>query len=282
MKKLPLEYFIEKNNLTPIEPTIDLALTTNSLEYTVIELETNENKISDYIREELKKTLKKDNITSIMTYEGLEEFAERVINRYQKLDVKKYFLTYEEFLANVKVANRLIYNNILEVLYSFTELLEDELEEINDVTNKMLNEVLNEGYKESDIEENNEANIESYEDYNPIINEAEAEKDFKMKSIKRLCKTLGNIDYLANEKLIETYNEYIKDFTSKKGEIFEKIKEDIKIILIIVMKKELPVNNIILELTKDSNCLPNCVYVLKKLLFPHFVQELLSLESSKA
>ena len=221
MKKLPLEYFIEKNNLTPIEPTIDLALTTNSLEYTVIELETNENKISDYIREELKKTLKKNNITSIMTYEGLEEFAERVINRYQKLDVKKYFLTYEEFLANVKVANRLIYNNILEVLYSFTELLEDELEEINDVTNKMLNEVLNEGYKESDIEENNEANIESYEDYNPIINEAEAEKDFKMKSIKRLCKTLGNIDYLANEKLIGTYNEYIKDFTSKKGEIFE-------------------------------------------------------------
>ena len=245
MKKLPLEYFIEKNNLTPIEPTIDLALTTNSLEYTVIELETNENKISDYIREELKKTLKKDNITSIMTYEGLEEFAERVINRYQKLDVKKYFLTYEEFLANVKVANRLIYNNILEVLYSFTELLEDELEEINDVTNKMLNEVLNEGYKESDIEENNEANIESYEDYNPIINEAEAEKDFKMKSIKRLCKTLGNIDYLANEKLIETYNEYIKDFTSKK-------EEDIKIILIIVMKKELPVNNIILELTKEK------------------------------
>ena len=63
-----------------------------------------------------------------MTYEGLEEFAERVINRYQKLDVKKYFLTYEEFLANVKVANRLIYNNILEVLYSFTELLEGELE----------------------------------------------------------------------------------------------------------------------------------------------------------
>lgn len=252
MKRLPLEYFIEKNNLTPIEPTIDLALATNSLEYTVIELETNENKISDYIREELKKTLKKDNITSIMTYEGLEEFAERVINRYQKLDVKKYFLTYEEFLANVKVANRLIYNNILEVLYSFTELLEDELEEINDVTNKMLNEVLNEGYKESDIEENNEANIESYEDYNPIINEEETEKDFKMKSIKRLCKTLGNIDYLANEKLIETYNEYIKDFTSKKGEIFEKIKEDIKIILIIVMKKELPVNNIILELTKEK------------------------------
>ena len=252
MKRLPLEYFIEKNNLTPIEPTIDLALTTNSLEYTVIELETNENKISDYIREELKKTLKKDNITSIMTYEGLEEFAERVINRYQKLDVKKYFLTYEEFLANVKVANRLIYNNILEVLYSFTELLEGELEEINDVTNKMLNEVLNEGYKESDIEENNEADIESYEDYNPIINEEEAEKDFKIKSIKRLCKTLGNIDYLANEKLIETYNEYIKDFTSKKGEIFEKIKEDIKIILIIVMKKELPVNNIILELTKEK------------------------------
>lgn len=248
MKRLPLEYFIEKNNLTPIEPTIDLALTTNSLEYTVIELETNENKLSDYIREELKKTLKKDNITSIMTYEGLEEFAERVINRYQKLDVKKYFLTYEEFLANVKVANRLIYNNILEVLYSFTELLEGELEEINDVTNKMLNE----GYKESDIEENNEADIESYEDYNPIINEEEAEKDFKIKSIKRLCKTLGNIDYLANEKLIETYNEYIKDFTSKKGEIFEKIKEDIKIILIIVMEKELPVNNIILELIKEK------------------------------
>lgn len=252
MKRLPLEYFIEKNNLTPIEPTIDLALTTNSLEYTVIELETNENKISDYIREELKKTLKKDNITSIMTYEGLEEFAERVINRYQKLDVKKYFLTYEEFLANVKVANRLIYNNIIEVLYSFTELLEGELEEINDVTNKMLNELVNEGYKESDIEENNEADIESYEDYNPIINEEEAEKDFKIKSIKRLCKTLGNIDYLANEKLIETYNEYIKDFTSKKGEIFEKIKEDIKIILIIVMEKELPVNNIILELTKEK------------------------------
>lgn len=252
MKKLPLEYFIEKNNLTPIEPTIDLALATNSLEYTVIELETNENKISDYIREELKKTLKKDNITSIMTYEGLEEFAERVINRYQKLDVKKYFLTYEEFLANVKVTNRLIYNNVLEVLYSFTELLEGELEEINNVTNKMLNEVLNEGYKESDIEENNEADIESYEDYNPIINEEETEKDFKMKSIKRLCKTLGNIDYLANEKLIATYNEYIKDFTSKKGEIFEKIKEDIKIILIIVMKKELPVNNIILELTKEK------------------------------
>lgn len=252
MKRLPLEYFIEKNNLTPIEPTIDLALTTNSLEYTVIELETNENKISDYIREELKKTLKKDNITSIMTYEGLEEFAERVINRYQKLDVKKYFLTYEEFLANVKVTNRLIYNNVLEVLYSFTELLEGELEEINNVTNKMLNEVLNEGYKESDIEENNEADIESYEDYNPIINEEETEKDFKMKSIKRLCKTLGNIDYLANEKLIATYNEYIKDFTSKKGEIFEKIKEDIKIILIIVMKKELPVNNIILELTKEK------------------------------
>lgn len=252
MKRLPLEYFIEKNNLTPIEPTIDLALATNSLEYTVIELETNENKISDYIREELKKTLKKDNITSIMTYEGLEEFAERVINRYPRLDVKKYFLTYEEFLANVKVANRLIYNNILEVLYSFTELLEGELEEINDVTNKMLNEVLNEGYKESDIEENNEADIESYEDYNPIINEEEAEKDFKIKSIKRLCKTLGNIDYLANEKLIETYNEYIKDFTSKKGEIFEKIKEDIKIILIIAMKKELPVNNIILELTKEK------------------------------
>lgn len=252
MKRLPLEYFIEKNNLTPIEPTIDLALSTNSLEYTVIELETNENKISDYIREELKKTLKKDNITSIMTYEGLEEFAERVINRYPRLDVKKYFLTYEEFLANVKVANRLIYNNILEVLYSFTELLEGELEEINDVTKKMLNEVLNEGYKESDIEENNEADIESYEDYNPIINEEEAEKDFKIKSIKRLCKTLGNIDYLANEKLIETYNEYIKDFTSKKGEIFEKIKEDIKIILIIVMEKELPVNNIILELTKEK------------------------------
>ena len=252
MKRLPLEYFIEKNNLTPIEPTIDLALATNSLEYTVIELETNENKISDYIREELKKTLKKDNITSIMTYEGLEEFAERVINRYQKLDVKKYFLTYEEFLANVKVANRLIYNNIIEVLYSFTELLEGELEEINDVTNKMLNELANEGYKESDIEENNEADIESYEDYNPIINEEEAEKDFKMKSIKRLCKTLGNIDYLANEKLIETYNEYIKDFTSKKGEIFEKIKEDIKIILIIVMKKEIPVNNIILELIKEK------------------------------
>lgn len=252
MKRLPLEYFIEKNNLTPIEPTIDLALTTNSLEYTVIELETNENKISDYIREELKKTLKKDNITSIMTYEGLEEFAERVINRYQKLDVKKYFLTYEEFLANVKVANRLIYNNIIEVLYSFTELLEGELEEINDVTNKMLNELVNEGYKESDIEENNEADIESYEDYNPIINEEEAEKDFKIKSIKRLCKTLGNIDYLANEKLIEIYNEYIKDFTSKKGEIFEKIKEDIKIILIIVMEKELPVNNIILELTKEK------------------------------
>lgn len=252
MKRLPLEYFIEKNNLTPIEPTIDLALTTNSLEYTVIELETNENKISDYIREELKKTLKKDNITSIMTYEGLEEFAERVINRYPRLDVKKYFLTYEEFLANVKVANRLIYNNILEVLYSFTELLEGELEEINDVTKKMLNEVLNEGYKKSDIEENNEADIESYEDYNPIINEEEAEKDFKIKSIKRLCKTLGNIDYLANEKLIETYNEYIKDFTSKKGEIFEKIKEDIKIILIIVMEKELPVNNIILELTKEK------------------------------
>lgn len=252
MKRLPLEYFIEKNNLTPIEPTIDLALTTNSLEYTVIELETNENKISDYIREELKKTLKKDNITSIMTYEGLEEFAERVINRYPRLDVKKYFLTYEEFLANVKVANRLIYNNILEVLYSFTELLEGELEEINDFTKKMLNEVLNEGYKESDIEENNEADIESYEDYNPIINEEEAEKDFKIKSIKRLCKTLGNIDYLANEKLIATYNEYIKDFTSKKGEIFEKIKEDIKIILIIAMKKELPVNNIILELTKEK------------------------------
>ena len=252
MKRLPLEYFIEKNNLTPIEPTIDLALTTNSLEYTVIELETNENKISDYIREELKKTLKKDNITSIMTYEGLEEFAERVINRYQKLDVKKYFLTYEEFLANVKVANRLIYNNIIEVLYSFTELLEGELEEINDVTNKMLNELVNEGYKESDIEENNEADIESYEDYNPIINEEEAEKDFKIKSIKRLCKTLGNIDYLANEKLIEIYNEYIKDFTSQKGEIFEKIKEDIKIILIIVMEKELPVNNIILELTKEK------------------------------
>ena len=252
MKRLPLKYFIEKNNLTPIESTIDLALTTNSLEYTVIELETNENKISDYIREELKKTLKKDNITSIMTYEGLEEFAERVINRYQKLDVKKYFLTYEEFLANVKVANRLTYNNILEVLYSFTELLEGELEEINNVTNKMLNEVLNEGYKESDIEENNESDIESYEDYNPIINEEEAEKDFKMKSIKRLCKTLGNIDYLANEKLIETYNEYIKDFTSKKGEIFEKIKEDIKIILIIVMKKEIPVNNIILELIKEK------------------------------
>jgi hypothetical protein len=252
MKRLPLEYFIEKNNLTTIEPTIDLALATNSLEYTVIELETNENKISDYIREELKKTLKKDNITSIMTYEGLEEFAERVINRYQKLDVKKYFLTYEEFLANVKVTNRLIYNNILEVLYSFTELLEGELEEINNVTNKMLNEVLNEGYKESDIEENNEADIESYEDYNPIINEEETEKDFKMKSIKRLCKTLGNIDYLANEKLIATYNEYIKDFTSKKGEIFEKIKEDIKIILIIVMKKEIPVNNIILELIKEK------------------------------
>lgn len=244
MKRLPLEYFIEKNNLTPIEPTIDLALTTNSLEYTVIELETNENKISDYIREELKKTLKKDNITSIMTYEGLEEFAERVINRYQKLDVKKYFLTYEEFLANVKVANRLIYNNILEVLYSFTELLEGELEETNNVTEKILNELLN--------EENNEADIESYEDYNPIINEEEAEKDFKMKSIKRLCKTLGNIDYLANEKLIETYNEYIKDFISKKGEIFEKIKEDIKIILIIVMKKEIPVNNIILELIKEK------------------------------
>jgi|GEM_PF-957803 hypothetical protein len=252
MKRLPLEYFIEKNNLTPIEPTIDLALATNSLEYTVIELETNENKISDYIREELKKTLKKDNITSIMTYEGLEEFAERVINRYQKLDVKKYFLTYEEFLANVKVANRLIYNNIIEVLYSFTELLEGELEEINDVTNKMLNELVNEGYKESDIEENNEADIESYEDYNPTINEEEAEKDFKIKSIKRLCKTLGNIDYLANEKLIETYNEYIKDFVSKKGEIFEKIKEDIKIILIIAIKKELPVNNIILELTKEK------------------------------
>ena len=252
MKRLPLEYFIEKNNLTPIEPTIDLALATNSLEYTVIELETNENKISDYIKEELKKTLKKDNVTSIMTYEGLEEFAERVINRYPRLDVKKYFLTYEEFLANVKVANRLIYNNILEVLYSFTELLEGELEEINDVTKKMLNELVNEGYKESDIEENNEADIESYEDYNPIINEEEAEKDFKIKSIKRLCKTLGNIDYLANEKLIETYNEYIKDFTSKKGEIFEKIKEDIKIILIIVMEKELPVNNIILELTKEK------------------------------
>ena len=39
---------------------------------------------------------------------------------------------------------------------------------------------------------------------------------------------------------------------------------------------------LILELTKDSNCLPNCVFVLKKLLFPHFVQELFSLESSKA
>ena len=63
---------------------------------------------------------------------------------------------------------------------------------------------------------------------------------------------MGNIDYLANEKLIETYNEYIKDFTSKKGEIFEKIKEDIKIILIIVMKKEIPVNNIILELIKEK------------------------------
>ena len=49
-----------------------------------------------------------------------------------------------------------------------------------------------------------------------------------------------------------SYNEYIKDFTSKKGEIFEKIKEDIKIILIIVMKKEIPVNNIILELIKEK------------------------------
>ena len=39
---------------------------------------------------------------------------------------------------------------------------------------------------------------------------------------------------------------------------------------------------LILELTKDPNCLPNCVFVLEKLLFPHFVQELFSLESLKA
>ena len=115
MTNLPIEYYIEEEHLKPIKPTIDMALKDGSLEMTVLSLEMFDGNIIDYINEEIRKNLSKEGnayIKKLFKASFLEGFSERVIKNYNNLNIKDYFVSYEEFLTKIKILNR-------EVMKSF-------------------------------------------------------------------------------------------------------------------------------------------------------------------
>lgn len=225
MTNLPIEYYIEEEHLKPIKPTIDMALKDGSLEMTVLSLEMFDGNIIDYINEEIRKNLSKEGnayIKKLFKPSFLEEFSERVIKKYNNLNIKDYFVSYEEFLTKIKILNREVMKNISRVLLSIGNMLEE-----SDVDT----EVLVIGLKEE------KETFDRYSTYSPKLTKEEKSFDERMNKFKELSKIISENNYISNDDLIKIYNKYIDDFLNKKGEIFELIKRDIKIIVSSIITK---------------------------------------------
>lgn len=225
MTNLPIEYYIEEEHLKPIKPTIDMALKDGSLEMTVLSLEMFDGNIIDYINEEIRKNLSKEGnayIKKLFKASFLEEFSERVIKNYNNLNIKDYFVSYEEFLTKIKILNREVMKNISRVLLSMGNMLEE---------NDLDTEVLVIGLKEE------KETFDRYSTYSPKLTKTEKSFDERMNKFKELSKIISENNYILNDDLIKIYNKYICDFINKKGEIFELIKRDIKIIVSSIITK---------------------------------------------
>ena len=225
MTNLPIEYYIEEEHLKPIKPTIDMALKDGSLEMTVSSLEMFDGNIIDYINEEIRENLSKEGnayIKKLFKASFLEEFSERVIKKYNNLNIKDYFVSYEEFLTKIKILNREVMKNISRVLLSIGNMLEE-----SDIDT----EVLVIGLKEE------KETFDRYSTYSPKLTKTEKSFDERMNKFKELSKIISENNYISNDDLIKIYNKYIDDFLNKKGEIFELIKRDIKIIVSSIITK---------------------------------------------
>ena len=225
MTNLPIEYYIEEEHLKPIKPTIDMALKDGSLEMTVLSLEMFDGNIIDYINEEIRKNLSKEGnayIKKLFKASFLEEFSERVIKNYNNLNIKDYFVSYEEFLTKIKILNREVMKNISRVLLSMGNMLEE---------NDLDTEVLVIGLKEE------KETFDRYSTYSPKLTKTEKSFDERMKKFKELSRIISENNYILNDDLIKIYNKYIYDFINKKGEIFELIKRNIKIIVSSIITK---------------------------------------------
>lgn len=225
MTNLPIEYYIEEEHLKPIKPTIDMSLKDGSLEMTVLSLEMFDGNIIDYINEEIRKNLSKEGnayIKKLFKASFLEEFSERVIKNYNNLNIKDYFVSYEEFLTKIKILNREVMKNISRVLLSMGNMLEE---------NDLDTEVLVIGLKEE------KETFDRYSTYSPKLTKTEKSFDERMNKFKELSKIISENNYILNDDLIKIYNKYICDFINKKGEIFELIKRDIKIIVSSIITK---------------------------------------------
>lgn len=225
MTNLPIEYYIEEEHLKPIKPTIDMALKDGSLEMTVLSLEMFDGNIIDYINEEIRKNLSKEGnayIKKLFKASFLEEFSERVIKNYNNLNIKDYFVSYEEFLTKIKILNREVMKNISRVLLSIGNMLEE-----SDIDT----EVLVIGLKEE------KETFDRYSTYSPKLTKEEKSFDERINKFKELSKIISENNYISNDDLIKIYNKYIDDFLNKKGEIFELIKRDIKIIVSSIITK---------------------------------------------
>lgn len=225
MTNLPIEYYIEEEHLKPIKPTIDMALKDGSLEMTVSSLEMFDGNIIDYINEEIRENLSKEGnayIKKLFKASFLEEFSERVIKKYNNLNIKDYFVSYEEFLTKIKILNREVMKNISRVLLSIGNMLEE-----SDIDT----EVLVIGLKEE------KETFDRYSTYSPKLTKGEKSFDERINKFKELSKIISENNYISNDDLIKIYNKYIDDFLNKKGEIFELIKRDIKIIVSSIITK---------------------------------------------
>ena len=240
MTNLPIEYYIEEEHLKPIKPTIDMALKDGSLEMTVLSLEMFDGNIIDYINEEIRKNLSKEGnayIKKLFKASFLEEFSERVIKNYNNLNIKDYFASYEEFLTKIKILNREVMKNISRVLLSIGNMLEE-----SDIDT----EVLVIGLKEE------KETFDSYSTYSPKLTEIEKSFDERMNKFKELSKIISENNYILNNDLIKIYNKYIDDFINKKGEIFELIKRDIKIIVSSIITKGEKEEELVEKILKDA------------------------------
>lgn len=240
MTNLPIEYYIEEEHLKPIKPTIDMALKDGSLEMTVLSLEMFDGNIIDYINEEIRKNLSKEGnayIKKLFKASFLEEFSERVIKNYNNLNIKDYFVSYEEFLTKIKILNREVMKNISRVLLSMGNMLEE---------NDLDTEVLVIGLKEE------KETFDSYSTYSPKLTEIEKSFDERMNKFKELSKIISENNYILNNDLIKIYNKYIDDFINKKGEIFELIKRDIKIIVSSIITKGEKEEELVEKILKDA------------------------------
>ena len=73
-----------------------------------------------------------------------------------------------------------------------------------------------------------------------------------MNKFKELSKIISENNYISNDDLIKIYNKYIDDFLNKKGEIFELIKRDIKIIVSSIITKSEKKEELLEKILKNA------------------------------